>query len=91
MLRISKLENEFRVDVVGDWISAEVDGRNPAENDGLGEDEREEEGGARRGLLHVALWEVVNPRMDGGDLDGVSGVGAPYSGVETARIGRRMR
>ena len=85
------MENEFCVDLVGDWISAEVDGRNLEGNGGPGEDERGEEGGARRGLLHVALREVVNPRMDGGDLDGVSGAGAPYSGVETARIGRRMR
>jgi hypothetical protein len=39
----------------------------------------------------VALGEVVNPRMEGGDLDGVFGVGAPYSRVEIARISPRMR
>jgi hypothetical protein len=88
VLRISRLENEFHVDLVGDWISMEVDGGNPTENDGPGEDERGEEGGVRRGLLHVALEEVVNPRMDDGDLDEVSSVGTPYFGVETVRIGR---
>lgn len=91
MLRINRLENEFRVDLVGDWIGEEVDVRYPAENGGPGEDERGEEGGPRGGLLHVALGEVVNPRMDGGDLNGVSGTGAPDFGVEPARIGRRMR
>jgi hypothetical protein len=48
VLRISRLENEFHVDLVGDWISTEVDGRNPTENDGPGEDERRDEGGMRR-------------------------------------------
>jgi hypothetical protein len=61
VLRISRLENEFRVDLVGDRISEEVDLGNPAENGGPGEDDRGEEGGARRGLLRLALGEVVNP------------------------------
>jgi hypothetical protein len=39
----------------------------------------------------VALGEVVNPKMDDRDLDRVSSAGTPYSGVETVRIGRRMR
>lgn len=38
----------------------------------------------------MALGEVVNPRMNDGDLDRVPGAGAPNFGVEPGEIGRRI-
>lgn len=37
----------------------------------------------------MALREVINPRIDGGDLDGGAGTRAPDSGVDGTRLGGR--
>lgn len=34
------------------------------------------------GVFEVALGEVVNPSMEGGDGDGVAGIGSPDFGVD---------
>lgn len=43
-------------------------------------------------MFEVALGEVVNPSMEGGDGDGVAGAGSPDFGVDGDELqGRRRR
>ena len=37
----------------------------------------------------MTLREVVNPRMQLGDVDGGAGASPPDFGIDTARLGRR--
>lgn len=87
-------EKELGEDLVGCGIGDEMDGGDAAKNERLGEDERgEEERGGGGGLLEVALREVVNPRMEDGNLYGVSGTGSPDFGVDrtVGRVRVRVR
>lgn len=59
-------------DLVGVGVGEEGDGGHAAEDHRAGGDERGEEGGVR-GLLGVALGEVVDGGVDGGDMDGGAG------------------
>ena len=42
-----------------------------------------------RGMLHVTLGKVVNPRMELGDLHGGAGTCPPDFGVDAAGLRRR--
>ena len=88
------IEEELGKDLVGQGIGEELDGGDAAEDEGEGAEERVEVvmvvvNGRREGLFQVALWEVVNPRMHGGDLDCGTGARAPDFGVQTSRLRRR--
>ena len=63
------MEEEPGENLVGNWISEEINGGDSAKNERPRENVRGEKSQRRRGLLHVALREVVNPRINDGDLD----------------------
>ena len=85
------MEEEPGENLVGNRISEEINGGDSARNERPGENGRGEKSRRRRGLLHVALREVVNPRINDGDLDGGASTGSPDFGVEAAEIARRRR
>lgn len=85
------MEEELGEDLVGGGIGEELDGGDATENERLGEDKRGEKKrkGGGGGVLEVALREVVDPRMEGGDGDGVAGAGSPDFGVDREELRRR--
>lgn len=83
--RIHRFEKNFSKDLVGERIAEKLDVRDGTRNDRLGE--RDSDGRTR--LLHVALGEVVNPRVWGGDLNGGASTSAPDSRVDGASPGLR--
>jgi len=42
-------------------------------------------------MLHVALREVVNPRMQLRDMHSGAGASSPDFGIDAARLRRRLR
>jgi hypothetical protein len=85
------LEEELDEDLICGGIGEELNRGDATENERFGEDERGEKkrNGGGGGVLEVALREVVNPRMKGGDGDGVAGTGSPDFGVDREELRRR--
>lgn len=81
-----RVEGEFGENLVGVWIGEELNGGDAGENEGSGEDVRGEALRLGRSLLEMALREIVNPRMENGDLNGVAGACSPDFGVERVRL-----
>lgn len=85
------MEEEFGEDLICGGIGEELNCGDAAENERLGEDKRREKkrNGGRGGVLEMALREVVDPRMKGGDGDGVAGAGSPDFWVDREELRRR--
>lgn len=85
------MEEELGKDLVCSGIGEELNRGDATENERLGEDKRGEKkrNGGGGGVLEVALREVVDPRMEGGDGDGVAGTGSPDFGVDREELRRR--
>lgn len=85
------MEEELGEDLICGGIGEKLNRGDATENERLGEDERGEKkrNGGGGGVLEVALREVVNPRMKGGDGDGVAGTGSPDFGVDREELRRR--
>ena len=84
------VDKELGEDLVGVGVGEEVDGGDAAGNDGPGVDERGEVARRGRGLVDVALREVVNPRMQHWGLDRDASAGPPDFGGDRAGL-RRLR
>ena len=63
------MEEELGENLVGNEIGEEINGGDLEKNERPGENVRGEKIWMRRGLLHMALREVVNPIIKDGDLD----------------------
>lgn len=85
------MEEELGEDLICGGIGEKLNRGDATENERFGEDERGEKkrNGGGGGVLEVALREVVNPRMKGGDGDGVAGTGSPDFGVDREELRRR--
>jgi len=81
-------EEELSEDLVGERIGEEIEGGHVAGDEGKRAEERVEVMRGR-GVLQVALGEVVNPRMELGDLHGGAGACPPDFGVDAAGLRRR--
>lgn len=92
---VERVEEEFGENLVGEGIGEELNGGDAAEDVGSGTEERGEVLRRGRSLVEMALREIVNPRIDGGDLDGGSGTCSPDFGVKRVRavvvVGVRRR
>lgn len=84
-----RVKNQLRENLVGERIGEELNRFDAAENGGFRKKERGEVSWSGRGLIEVSLREVVNPRMEGGDLHGGSGADKPECRVENTRLRRR--
>lgn len=80
------MEEEFGENLVGERIGEELNGGDAAEDVGSGAEERGEVFRRGRSLVEMALREIVNPRIHGGDLNGGSGTGSPDFGVKRVRL-----
>lgn len=80
-------EEDAGEDLVGLGAGEVLDGEDAAVDRRMGRDERGEQGRGG-GLLGVALGEVVNPRIGGGDLDRIPGAGPPDCGVHLPELSR---
>ena len=71
------MEEEPSENLISNRIGEEINGGDSAKNERPGENVKGEKSRRRRGLLHVTLREVVNPRINDGDLDGGASTGSP--------------